>query len=83
MIFENEVANRTIKNFGWLVGNRVFTMLIGVVVIAFVARYFGPEKYGQFNYALAIVTLFTALSTLGLETLTCLLYTSPSPRDRS
>lgn len=69
-IFENEVANRTIKNSGWLIGDKVFTMLIGVVVIAFVARYLGPEKYGQFNYAMAFVALFTALSTLGLETLT-------------
>ena len=70
MIFENEVANRTIKNSGWLIGDRVFTMIIGVVVIAFVARYLGPEKYGQFNYAMAFVALFTVLSTLGLETLT-------------
>lgn len=45
-------------------------MVIGVVVIAFVARYFGPEKYGQFNYAVAFVSLFTAFSTLGLDTLT-------------
>jgi len=70
IIFENKVANRTIKNFGWLVGDKVFTMLIGVVVIAVVARYLGPEKFGQFNYALAFVALFTALSTLGLQTLT-------------
>ena len=70
MIFENEVANRTIKNSGWLIGDKVFTMLIGVVIIALVARYLGPEKYGQFNYAMAFVALFTALSTLGLETLT-------------
>ena len=70
MIFENEVANRTIKNSGWLIGDRVFTMLIGVVVIAFVVRYLGPEKYGQFNYALAFVVLFTTLSILGMETLT-------------
>lgn len=70
IIFENEVANRTIKNSGWLVGDRVFTMIIGVFVIAVVARYFGPEKFGQFNYALAFVALFTALSTLGLDTLT-------------
>ena len=70
IIFENEVANRTIKNSGWLVGEKVFTMFIGVIVIAFVARYFGPEKYGQFNYAMAFVALFTALSTLGLDTLT-------------
>ena len=70
IIFDNKEANRTVKNTGWLIGDKVFTMIIGVVVIAIVARYFGPEKFGQFNYAMAFVVLFTALSTLGLETLT-------------
>ena len=70
LIRSNEVVNKTLKNSGWLVGDKVFTMLIGVVVIAFVARYLGPEKYGQFNYAMAFVALFTVLSTLGLDTLT-------------
>jgi len=45
-------------------------MIIGVFVTALVARYFGPENYGQSNYALSFTALFTALSTLGLETLT-------------
>ncbi|KWX78463.1 polysaccharide biosynthesis protein, partial [Paenibacillus riograndensis] len=44
--------------------------ILGVFVTAVVARYFGPELYGEFNYALAIVSLFTVLSTLGLEILT-------------
>jgi O-antigen/teichoic acid export membrane protein len=69
-ILSSEVAVRIIKNSSWLVGDKVFTMIIGVFVTAIVARYFGPESYGQFNYALSFVTLFTALSTLGLETLT-------------
>lgn len=59
-----------IKNSGWLVGYRVFTMLIGIVIIGIIARYFGPEKYGQFSYAQSFVALFTVFSTLGLETLT-------------
>lgn len=45
-------------------------MLIGVFVTAILARYFGPEQFGTFNYALSFVMLFTAISTLGLETLT-------------
>ena len=69
-VLNSEVAVKVIKNSSWLVGDKVFTMIIGVFVTAFVARYFGPESYGQFNYALSFVTLFTALSTLGLETLT-------------
>ncbi|MEH6889049.1 flippase [Bacillus sp. JJ864] len=65
----NEVAAKIMRNASWLVGDKVFTMVIGVFVMALVARYLGPERYGLYNYALAFVTLFTALSTLGLETL--------------
>lgn len=66
----NEVVNKTFNNANWLVGEKIFTMALGVFVIAVVARYFGPENFGQFNYALAFVALFTAISALGLETLT-------------
>lgn len=45
-------------------------MIIGVIVTALIARYFGAEKYGIFNYSLSIVTIFTAISTLGLPVLT-------------
>ena len=69
-VLNSEVAVKIIKHSSWMVGDKVFTMIIGVFVTAIVARYFGPESYGQFNYALSFVTLFTALSTLGLETLT-------------
>jgi O-antigen/teichoic acid export membrane protein len=65
----NEVATKIINNASWLVGDKIFTMVIGVFVMALVARYLGPENYGVYNYALAFVTLFTAISTLGLETL--------------
>ncbi len=68
--FNNEMAVKIIKNSSWLVSEKIFTMIFGVLIIAIVARYFGPEKFGQFNYALAFVSLFTAISTLGLETLT-------------
>lgn len=68
-VLNSEVALKIIKNASWMVGDKVFTMIIGVFVTAIVARYFGPESYGQFNYALSFTTLFTALSTLGLETL--------------
>jgi len=68
-ILNNEIAKKTIKNSGWLVGDKVFTMLIGAFVTAMVARYFGPENFGLYNYALSFTALFTALSTLGLDTL--------------
>lgn len=69
-IFKNEIALNTLKNSSWLVGDRLITMILGVFVTAIVARYFGPENFGVFNFALSFVTLFTVFSTLGLETLT-------------
>jgi len=66
----NPTASKIIRNSSWLIGDKIFTMIIGVFVTAIIARYFGPERYGIFNYALSLVTLFTAFSTLGMETLT-------------
>ena len=57
-VLNSEVAVKIIRNSSWMVGDKVFTMIIGVFVTAIVARYFGPESYGQFNYALSFVTLF-------------------------
>lgn len=59
-----------INNSTWIITDKVYTMLVGVVITALIARYFGSEKYGIFNYSLSIVMLFTAVSTLGLPTLT-------------
>ncbi|WMX54274.1 flippase [Peribacillus sp. R9-11] len=67
--FSGEVVDKIIKNASWLISDKMFTMAIGVFVTAVIARYFGPEQFGQFNYALAFVSLFTAISTLGLDTL--------------
>ena len=67
---ENSTRVRnTIHNSAWLIGEKIFALIFGFFVTAFVARYFGPDLFGQFNYALSFVVLFTAISTLGLETL--------------
>ena len=42
-------------------------MGMGLLVGVWVARYLGPEQFGLFNYATAIVALFTAIATLGLN----------------
>ncbi|WP_239661669.1 flippase [Bacillus cereus] len=68
--FKKGATTKIFKNSSWQVSEKIFSMLIGVFVTAIVARYFGPDKFGQFNYALSFTALFTAISTLGLETLT-------------
>lgn len=70
MIVNSNVGKKVFENSRWLVGNSIFNMILGVFITAVVARYFGPNKFGQLNYAIAYVSLFTAIANLGLETLT-------------
>jgi len=52
-----------------MIGQNIYFMLVGIFVTTIIARYFGPTLYGQLNYVIAIVSLFTASSTMGMETM--------------
>lgn len=52
---------------GWLLGDKILRMGVGLIVGVWVARYLGPEQFGHMNYAMAIVGLFGAVSGLGLN----------------
>jgi len=56
-----------VVNSGWLLVDRILRMAIGLIVGIWVARYLGPEQFGLFNYAVAIVGLFAAVASLGLN----------------
>lgn len=60
---------RILHNSFWLISEKIFTMIVGLYVVSLTVRYFGPEKYGEFNYALAFISVFTSLSNLGLESI--------------
>ena len=54
-------------NTSWIVLDRIIRMGIGFVVGVWVARYLGPSKYGVLSFCIAWVSMFSVLSTLGLE----------------
>lgn len=54
-------------NTGWLFGDKILRMGMGLLVGVWVARYLGPEQFGLLNYAVAFVALFTSVATLGLN----------------
>lgn len=58
---------KIVTNTSWLFMDRIARMGFGVVVGVWVARYLGPTDFGLLNYAQALVALFTALATLGLD----------------
>ncbi|MFC3799836.1 flippase [Cohnella sp. GCM10012308] len=69
-LISNEKLRLIIQNSSWLVIDKLVNLLIGIFIGAMIARYFGPAKFGLFNYSIAIVSLLTVFSTLGLETIT-------------
>jgi O-antigen/teichoic acid export membrane protein len=54
-------------NTGWLFGEKILRLVVGLSVGVWVARYLGPEKYGLFSYAASFVGLFSVIATLGLD----------------
>ena len=54
-------------NLGWLFLDKILRMGVGLLVSVWVARYLGPEQFGQLNYAVAFVGLFGAIAGLGLN----------------
>jgi O-antigen/teichoic acid export membrane protein len=58
---------QAIDNTGWLTAEKVLRIGVGLFVNVWIARYLGPDKYGLLSYALAFVTLFLPLVTLGLD----------------
>jgi PST family polysaccharide transporter len=61
------IGNSTISNILWLLFDKVFRLLIGLVVGAWVARYLGPGDLGKLNYVYAYITILLAVTTLGMD----------------
>ncbi|MGC3982203.1 MAG: flippase [Steroidobacteraceae bacterium] len=58
---------KVLENVGWLFVDKILRMGVGLVVGVWVARYLGPEQFGLFNYATALVAIFGAVATLGFN----------------
>lgn len=65
----NKVLLQLLENASWLMIERIVNMTIRFFVGVWVVRYLGPEQYGVYSYALSFVGLFTAMTTLGLDSI--------------
>lgn len=57
---------KILNNTAWLFSDKLLRAGLGLFVGVWVARYLGPEDFGLLSFAVAFVSLFSALSTLGL-----------------
>lgn len=56
-----------VLNIIWLFLDKVLNKGLGFLITVLLARHLGAENFGLWNYALAVVTFFGVLTTLGLQ----------------
>lgn len=50
-------GKKVLQNISWLVFDKVFVLLIGLIVVVRIANYYGSNEYGLYEYALSVNTL--------------------------
>lgn len=68
-IQNNPSLNKVFFNTGWLFIDRFYRLGLGLLVGVWMARYLGPEQYGDINFAMAFVGIIAIITTLGLDTI--------------
>jgi len=66
-IFSTSEKRKILTNISWLMGDKGVTLALSLLLSVLLARYLGPEQFGIYNYALAFVSIFQILSSLGLN----------------
>ena len=54
-------------NSGWMMGDQIVRKAGGLLVGVLLARYLGPQLFGEFNYAIAIFLLVSPIAMLALD----------------
>jgi PST family polysaccharide transporter len=65
--YERPAVRKFVLNLGWLLGEKLMRLVFNLLVGFWVARYLGPGRFGQLNYALALVSVGLALTECGVE----------------
>lgn len=57
----------TATSAGWYMAGHGLRLCIGLLVGLYVARYLGPESFGELSFSLSFVYLFGSVANLGLQ----------------
>lgn len=57
-------GNRILSNTAWMVFDKVFVLLINLLVTLKVANHYGSSDYGSYQYAVSIIAIIEILVTL-------------------
>lgn len=68
-LLKNSSAKQFMANTGWLIFDKVFHMILSLVVTSMTARYLGKEGYGVINFGLSFINIFTIICKLGIDSI--------------
>lgn len=66
-IVSKVMKNRSLSNMIWLASDSLIRLGLSFLVSVWLARYLGPEQFGMYNYALAMITIYSAIASLGMN----------------
>ena len=80
--FSSDAFKKYFKNTSWLFAEKIARLVLGFFVSIYMIRYLGPISFGKLSYALSLTGLFTAVASLGLDSIIAReLVKSPNRRD--
>ncbi len=59
-----------VGNTGWMMGDQIVRQAVGLLVGVWLARYLGPQLFGDFSYAFAVVLIVSPVAMLALDAIT-------------
>jgi O-antigen/teichoic acid export membrane protein len=56
-----------LDNSGWMMGDQIFRQILGLLVGVWMARYLGPQLFGEYSYAFAVIMIVSPFAALALD----------------
>ncbi|MCF1303379.1 oligosaccharide flippase family protein [Raoultella ornithinolytica] len=61
------LKEKSIINIIWLMSDSIIRLGMGLIVSVWLARFLGPNEFGMFNYAYAMIAIYAAVASLGMN----------------
>ncbi len=58
---------RLLINSAWMMADRIYILIVSLVIGALAMRYLGPENFGLIDYAASFIAIGSAVATLGID----------------
>ena len=62
-----QVLQKALGNSGWMMGDQMVRQVVGLLIGVLLARYLGPQLFGEFSYAFAVVMILSPVAMLASD----------------